>query len=236
MSSFKHIAKNPHRIWFSVTLMILALSIAFAIVAKTGFSKQPKLRVACVGDSTTWGTNATRADGVTYPDCLAKLGRRELHVRNFGVGSTTLLRRSGRAWCDTGELERVIDFRPDVLVIMFGVNDITHPDLLDAFLPDALWLFDQFQSAIPGLDILVVTPTPLAPGDEKQRENTDLATKIIPALRQLAQMTGSSIVEVNQEYPPTLAYLPDGVHPNAQGNRLIAQLVFNAITASSPHP
>lgn len=230
------IDQKSHRVWCQFAWGLLALSLAFAIAAKSGFARHPKLRVACVGDSTTWGTYATRADGVTYPDCLAKLGRRKLQVHNFGVGSTTLLRQSGRAWCDTGQLERAIAFRPDVLVIMFGVNELSHPDLLDDFLPDALWLVDQFQSTNPGLDILVATPTPFAPGDEKQGENTELATKIIPALRQVAQIKGCRMVEINQEYPPTLAYLPDGVHPNAQGNRLIAELVFNAITASIPQP
>lgn len=230
------IGQKSHRVWCQFAWGLLALAIASAIVAQSGFSRRPKLRVACIGDSTTWGTHATRAEGVTYPDCLAKLGRRSLLVRNFGVGSTTLLRRSGRAWCDTGELERTIDFRPDVLIVMFGVNEISHPALLDDFIPDALWLVDQFQCAIPDSAIFIATPTPLAPGEEKQPENTALATKIIPALRQVAQMKGCRMVEVNQEYPPTLAYLPDGVHPNAQGNRLIAELVFNAINASIPQP
>lgn len=230
------IAQKSHCVWCRFAWGFLVLAIASAIVAKSGFATQPKLRVACIGDSTTWGTHATRADGVTYPDCLAKMGRRRLLVRNFGVGSTTLLRRSGRAWCDTGELERAIDFKPDVLIVMFGVNEISHPALLDDFLPDALWLVDQFQRAIPDSAILIATPTPLAPGDEKQPENTELATKIIPALRQVAQMKGCRMVEINQAYPPSLDYLPDGVHPNAQGNRLIAELVFNAINASIPHP
>lgn len=221
-----------HPLKLILALLSIVLAIVLAMTARNGFSTHRKLRVACVGDSTTWGTHATRAEGVTYPDQLAKMGRRTLQVRNFGVGATTLLRQSGRAWCDTGELEQAIAYQPDIVVIMFGVNEISHPDLLGEFLPDALWLIDQFKSAIPDLCIFMATPTPLAPADEKRRENTELRTKIIPTVRQVAQMTGCQVIEVNQAYPPTLDYLPDGVHPNARGNRLIAQLVFEAIKTS----
>lgn len=221
--------QHPRHIWHIFALLFFVLVIVFAIIESICSAPQQKLRVACVGDSTTWGTYATRAEGVTYPDFLAKLGRKTLQVDNFGVGATTLLRRSGRAWCETGELERVIDFQPDVMVIMFGVNEISHPDLLDEFLPDALWLIDQFKGAIPDLNIFIATPTPLAPGDEKSLENTKLRTMIVPALQQVAQMRNCKMIEVNANYPSTLDYLPDGVHPNAQGNRLIAQLAFNAI-------
>jgi sialate O-acetylesterase len=225
----KHIRRPPLYVCCAFALLSVLLAIVFAVVAKIVSDSPRKLRVACVGDSTTWGTHATRAEGVTYPDYLAKLGRRTLEVRNFGVGATTLLRRSGRAWCDTGELERAIAFQPDVVVIMFGVNEISHPDLLGEFLPDALWLVGRFKNAIPGLDVFLATPTPLAPGEEKHRENTELRTKIMPDVRKVAQMAECQMIEVNHDYPPTLGFLPDGVHPNAQGNRLIAQLVFNAI-------
>lgn len=232
----KYIDNRSHGIWRIIALFFMVLVVVLAITAGISSSTHRKLRVACVGDSTTWGTHATRAEGVTYPDYLAKLGRRTLRVRNFGVGATTLLRRSGHAWCDTGELERTIAFHPDIVVIMFGVNEIAHPDLLDGFLPDALWLIGQFNRAIPDVRIFIATPTPFAPENEQSLKNTELATKIIPVWRQVAQMTGCEVIEVNQSYPPTLDFLPDGIHPNAKGNRLIAESVFNAIKESNNHP
>ncbi len=223
-------------IWCIVILMLIVLGVVFAMAARIPSAPHRELRVACVGDSTTWGTHATRAEGVTYPDYLAKLGRRTLQVRNFGVGSTTLLRRSGRAWCDTGELENALAFQPDIVIVMFGVNEISHPELLDDFLPDAIWLVEQFKHAMPNSCIFLSTPTPLAPDDEKHQANMELSTKIIPVLRQVAEKTGCRIIEVNHDYPPTLNYLPDGVHPNARGNRLIAKLAFNAIKNSGKCP
>lgn len=236
MHPHKSIDKHPRSRRGLYFLLFMGLAVACAIVVATLSPFHQKLRVACVGDSTTWGTHATRADGVTYPDYLAKLGRRTLQVRNSGVGATTLLRRSGHAWCDTEEFERTIAFHPDIVVIMFGVNEIAHPDLLDGFLPDALWLVGQFSSAIPDVRIFIATPTPLAPAVEQRLKNSELATKIIPVWRQVAQMTGCEVIEVNQSYPPTLDFLPDGIHPNAKGNRLIAELVFNAIQPSNTQP
>lgn len=225
----KYLDNPPRHCWHMLALAFFFLAIVLAVTAGLRFGTKPKFRVACVGDSTTWGTYETRAKGVTYPDWLAKLGRRELQVGNFGVGAKTLLRRSGRAWCETGELEQAIAFQPDVVVIMFGVNEIACPDLLDEFLPDALWLVEQLKRAIPHVNIFLATPTPLAPEKEKSRENEELRTKIIPDLQQVAQMTGCRMIDVNANYPATLGYLPDGIHPNAQGNRLIAQLVFSSI-------
>lgn len=236
MQSSQSIDRHSRIHWLGFALILCLLVAGFAVITGLRFDAPPKLRVACVGDSTTWGTHATRADGVTYPDFLAKLGKKTLQVRNCGVGATTLLRRSGRAWCDTEELEQTIAFQPDVVVVMFGVNEIVHPDLLGEFQSDALWLIDRFKSAIPGVEILLATPTPYAPGKEKLRENTELHTKIIPVLRQVAEMTGCGMIEVNRAYPPTLEYLPDGLHPNAKGNRLVAQWVFSAINAKGISP
>lgn len=71
---------------------VLSLVRAEAEQPKPSASPMP-VRVACVGDSITFGTGAD--PGKSYPSQLQALLGSGWQVKNFGVGGRTLLRKGG---------------------------------------------------------------------------------------------------------------------------------------------
>jgi len=204
-------------------------------LAPEGFVPPATLRVACVGDSVTRGARAAAAGGATYPEALERLAAGALAVGNFGVDGKTLLARSGRAWRDTAAFADALAFEPDAVVVMFGVNDIAHPDCLGDFAEDGVALCEAFRQQNPDVRFFLCTPTPIAPAETEKEANEALQTVIAPAVAGIARKTGGRVVDVLSRFPATLRRLPDGYHPDGAGNELIARIVFEALgDAGSP--
>ncbi len=82
-----------------------------------------KIKVACVGDSITHGTD----DRVhpAYPSYLQDILGDNFEVGNFGVGGTTLMSSDNisAAYTKCEMYQPGLDFNPDVVIIMLGTND-----------------------------------------------------------------------------------------------------------------
>ena len=185
----------------------------------------PILRIACIGDSITAGVGLS----VTYPDILQTLSSNRWEVANFGVSGTTLLLHSGRAWADTPAAASALEFRPDVVVSMFGINDLAHPKLVHAFADDGVAILNRFREANPDVRFYVCTPTPLAPARSEAAANRAIRETLVPLAENLALRIGARLIPVHAVYPCTTARLPDGTHPDPKGARLLAETVFHAL-------
>lgn len=183
------------------------------------------LRVACIGDSITYGSGLPDRYTQAYPAVLENLAGGRIETGNFGVPSTTLLRNSGRAWMDTPALAEALAFNPHVIVIMFGINDSAHPDLLDQYEADGRALIARFRS-LPALkNVILCTPTPEASVGGPAPANPIIRDRIIPQIRRLAEKEDAGIADIFAVFPRTRRYLPDTVHPNADGAGIIARQV-----------
>jgi lysophospholipase L1-like esterase len=85
------------------------------------------VRVACVGDSITWGLGIPDRGHNSYPAQLAgMLGTNDWEVRNFGVSATTLLHQGDLPYVKKPAYTQAFAFKPDAVVINFGANDSKH--------------------------------------------------------------------------------------------------------------
>ncbi|MFV0269607.1 MAG: hypothetical protein ACK5HT_20995, partial [Draconibacterium sp.] len=77
-----------HSYFTKVTMLVLAFFL-------TSFSneevKKKLVKVACVGDSITFGARLNNPDQHSYPAQLQLLLGKKYQVENFGVGGSTLL-------------------------------------------------------------------------------------------------------------------------------------------------
>lgn len=222
----------------SKTLAVIC--IAFA-TCTTGFTADAEAtRVACIGDSITAGA---RVDAATesYPARLQQMLGDRYEVRNFGLGSATLL-KSGRPniW---QKLPDVQEFRPHIVVISLGTNDTVggkrknweQIDRFDADYSELIVAISQL-STMPR--IVLCTPTSmvlqtkgLAPARlANLQERKPRLQQLCRQIRQLAQTHGSknvSLVDLNSVLRdrPGLVTIADGVHPNREGYSEIARAV-----------
>ena len=85
--------------------------------------------VSCVGDSITKGSGASNVNITAYPAVLQRLLGKRFRVHNFGVGGTTVLKKSSFPYWSTTAYQESLVIKPDIVVAMWGTNDVRCPQL-----------------------------------------------------------------------------------------------------------
>ena len=213
------------------TLLVLPLMTA-AVFAQT------PVRVACLGDSITYGDRLPDRAAQSYPAVLERLSQGRFVVGNFGVnGATALPRVPFRSWIDTRACRDALAFAPDVAVVMLGINDLLgYRDQLADY-PAALRdVVARFQALPAPPRLFLCTLTPIAPPESAQDVNRAIRDTMNPAIRAVAAATGATVIDVSAVYPNRMDWLPDGLHPSPAGAELIARTVLAALAAPRADP
>ena len=192
------------------------------------------IKVACVGNSITYGTGVANREQKAYPVVLQRLLGKGYQVENFGKPGATLLRRGHRPYFDLPEFRAALQFRPDIAVIHLGINDTdprNWPNYRDEFIPDYLALIDSLRAVNPHVRILVARLTPIGvdhprfdSGTRKWRE------EISQAVQQVAEIARVEWIDFYAPLVPHPDWLPDAVHPDARGAEVLAKVAYAGIT------
>jgi sialate O-acetylesterase len=218
-----------------VTIPLLAASLAveFATISSAMAADAAPVRVACVGDSITYGFGFADRERDSYPSRLADLLGKGYEVRGFGVNGATLLKSGTRPYWTQDAYHDALAFRPAIVLIQLGTND-TNPQTWPAhgkdFVNDYTALIESFRQIDANVRIFVCLPPPLF-RDRGKEYDTDaiLSREILPQIREVARGCDAAVVDVNAAVAAKSALFPDGVHPNAEGARLIAEAVHQAL-------
>ena len=81
------------------------------------------VRVACVGDSITYGAGVANRGKNNYPKVLGGLLGAGYESRNFGVSGATLLKKGDLPYWRTGAFKAATEFKPHIVIIKLGTND-----------------------------------------------------------------------------------------------------------------
>ncbi|NHE57901.1 DUF459 domain-containing protein [Cyclobacterium plantarum] len=225
--------------------IILCTSLLFILLAFTSFTKE-KIKVACVGDSITYGARLEDPDSHSYPAQLQTLLGEDYAVENFGVGGCTLIRKgTPTVW---NELPKIKATNPDIIIISLGTNDTCGYgtcgdrkcwEYKDEFESDYRDLVDELSKLSSKPQIYLCAPSPMVletPGLDRERIAGLTIRK--PRLQELIGMTKSVAAEKNVhfidlnaplDHRPELFTESDGVHPNKEGYKAIAELVFRKL-------
>lgn len=210
-------------------------------------SQDPFIYVA-FGDSITFAinqsgvTNETSFRGIVARELEQALGR-PVRAHNAGVGgdiAPTALERVDRA---------VIGRKPDLVTMMYGVNDAGYyrPDTdsfadtprvtLDEFRQCLAQLVDRIQAC--GSALVLLTPLPM----NQHYWGVDLEPYVKNGLNFLVEPNAQAVRDIAAEkdvplvdtyayfdtHPETVDMLPDGIHPNPDGHRVIADLLLPVV-------
>jgi acyl-CoA thioesterase I len=207
----------------AAVIILVALAGVEAYIIQTTplvASKTEQIRVACVGDSLTRGTEYTLF-------LWDHLGSGYI-ISDFGVGGTTVSTVSEKPYRNQTAFELAQNFRPNIVIIMLGTNDAGLNEATDAFKADYTALIGTFQTLPSKPTVFVVQPPPIA--NSTILSNSRLAGTLKPAIAAIAEHTGAILVDA---YTPMLNHeslYTDGVHFNADGARIVADTIYASLS------
>jgi lysophospholipase L1-like esterase len=211
--------------------MVLSLAAtARDVAAADGQSDEP-VKVACVGDSITAGSGIKNRDNY-YPAVLQNMLGQGHEVRNFGVSGATLLEKGNKPYIKQRAYRQALKWRPDVVVIMLGTNDTKKRNWEkhhQHYVADYRALISSFQGANPQAEIHVVLPVPAFPTGFGIRNNV-IREEVLPRARQAAELERANLINLYEPFKDKADLFPDRVHPNAEGAKLMAKHIYNAIS------
>ncbi|MCR4995340.1 MAG: sialate O-acetylesterase [Bacteroidales bacterium] len=219
--------------------------MAFLVVTATAAPRKSKkhiaqpVRVACVGNSVTYGYGLRDRDHEAYPVRLQAMldntyGSGQYDVRNFGHSGATLLYKGHRPYVGLPEFGQAMDFKADWVVIHLGLNDTdprNWPDWKEEFIPNYRALIDSFRVANPEARILVCLMTPIFDRHPRFQSGTrDWHGQIQEAIREVAEGAHAQLVDLYTPLHSRPDLFPDALHPNPEGALILAQTVYGALT------
>jgi acyl-CoA thioesterase-1 len=188
------------------------------------------VRVACAGDSITEGVGVVDRAKDSYPAQLQAILGPKWAVTNFGVGGRTLLRKA-----DPFDIGRALKSKPDAVVIMLGTNDSrqgTWDKFGTEFTGDYGAIIEKFKALDSHPRIWICCPVPVFRPNYGISESI-LTDKVIPAVTEVAKNKEISLIDLHTALLDQKANFPDGVHPNSQAARRIAEAVATALSGSA---
>ncbi len=208
----------------------LLFAMSFALISSANVKAQ-LIKVACVGDSITFGAGVT-VEANRYPTRLGVLLGKGYEVRNFGASGTTMLDDGDFPYKKSDQFLKAIAFIPDVVVIKLGTNDSKPQNIskIVGFYASSMSLVERFQSLNPNITILLAYPAPVIGEGNFDINNEGVKGKIIPLIGQVATEKKIRIIDLYRALFGQEALFPDRVHPNDEGAEVIARAVFEAIT------
>ena len=224
-------------ITLAVAVMAGALFASTSVGAgRTSASKHSAapVKVACIGNSITYGLRVDDRERNCYPAKLQGMLGDGYDVRNFGRSGATLLRKGHRPYNEQPEYAPALDFRPDVAVIHLGINDTDPrdwPDYGDNFVDDYLALIDTLRAVNPDVRIIVANLTPIGTKHPRWRSGTmQWRDSIRAAIPRIAELAGVELIDFATPLIDRPELMPDGIHPNVEGADRLARYTYGAIT------
>ena len=194
------------------------------------------IKVACVGNSITYGIGVKDREKNSYPALLQRMLGDEYIVGSFGKPGATLLNRGHRPYTEQKEYNDALAFNADIIIIHLGVNDTDPrdwPDFRDDFIKDYISLIDSFKSVNSDARIIIAGITPIWDRHPRFLSGTkvwqDEIRDKIHVVADICDVEFIDFYSVLHNYP---FMFPDAIHPNEEGASILAKTVYSAITGN----
>ena len=216
----KHSSKS------TVIIMLAMLLCGVQAVAKT--------KIACVGNSITYGYLIPEREHNSYPAQLQAWLGDEYEVGNFSYPSLTLLNKGDKPYTRHGEYARSLAFNPDIELIKLGTNDSKpkNRQYFDEFASDFQALIDSYRALDSRPRIILMTPTRCFLPADSEIDSAFISGRIVPAVRDVARANDLEVINLHDLFGDVWQshLMPDRLHPSSIGAGMIAQAIGRYLT------
>lgn len=216
-------------------ILVAIVLVAWNLIQMINPKKEVK--IACVGDSLTYGMGVEDREENCYPMVLQNmLGTDSYTIGNFGVNGATLQKEGNQPYWEEKRYEQSVFFEPDIVVLMLGTNDTKEENWKgsEAFRKDYEALIEEYEKLDTKPTVILLTPPVLYQSSEMITDVRASSDSIVSEEAQVILEIGNekelsviNLYELTGNHPEW--YNTDGVHLNAEGAAAMADEVARGI-------
>lgn len=213
-------------------LPALSATIGSELTVRNKLLSGEPVKVVCFGDSVT-GVYYHSGSRRAYTDMLGIALRRasgnaNVEMINAGISGHTTVNALSRIDRD------VLAHKPDLVTVMFGLNDMTRVSLED-YKTNLKTIIEKCRGI--GAEVVLATPNNVINTSSRP---TDKLVKYCDVAREVAQEAGVPVCDTYQQLSGVRSHDPfdwrllmsDSIHPNMAGHKSIAERLAQTITGS----
>ena len=193
-------------------------------------------KVACVGDSITWGFTILNPGKYGYPAVLQQLLGDGFEVRNFGYNDAAARFDSETPYISKKVYRDSLAWEPDIVILMLGTNDTKpwnwNPEI---FRRDYARLVDSYLALPSHPKVVLVAPIRIFRVIRVPviALNPDVLEEgVRPAIHAMAEEKGLQLVDLYDLFDSP-RYCRDGIHPQRRGARMLAEAIHENVDFSA---
>jgi lysophospholipase L1-like esterase len=224
------IRKRDSSLKIAIFLIFVSTFISFAQESK---NVQP-IKVACIGNSITFGAGLVDWRTDSYPAVLGRILGNGYDVKNFGVNGRTALRKSKSSYWNVKQFRRAIVYKPDIVIIKFGTND-SKPEnwqYKDEFEKDYGDLVDAFLNLPSHPKVFICKPIPASAKDYTINDSV-IRNEIIPIIEKVGKAKKVEVIDLYKAFSEKEKLYLDGIHLNEEGCAFMAKEIYKAMTGKA---
>lgn len=201
--------------FFIVGWLVFLVSEAYA---------QSKIRIACIGNSITYGSGLAVRYKESYPAQLQAMLGPGYEVLNFGVSGATMLKKGNKPYWSTPEYQQVLASAANVVLIKLGTNDskLLNRPMMGDFVGDYRDMISTLRKLETKPRIVLLLPVKAFSDEKFGISGTYLKDSIMPSVQKLAYEENLEVLDLYSLFTDKEALLADKIHPNATGDSFIA--------------
>lgn len=206
-------------------------NLACATDAADDVTPETKQTILFVGDSISVGSGASSADkryATVLTNMLNETGGNFAEV-NLGIGGSTLVDQFWPAPNSSGfphRLQQAISEQPDVFVMQHGTNDNALGHSVGRF----LWAYREsirtLKEKVPGITIICTT---ICPSWDALSSTDQWLNQANVGIQEIAALENTLLAQTYLKLQYRRDLLPDGIHPDDAGHRVVAESIFEAL-------
>lgn len=213
---------------------IVAISLVLAFLTGNIYAQiiKPKkynetIRIACVGNSITYGYELKDREHNSYPAKLEKLLGNDYEVRNYGISARTLLKKGDLPYTNEQIFQDALDFNPHVVIIMLGTNDTKPHNWVhkEEFKTDYKSLVTAFDTLETKPKVVICQLVPAFP-DRWGISDSTIVNEVNPLVVEIGKDLKVPVVNMYKPFKNKANLFPDRIHPNIQGADLMARIIY----------
>lgn len=201
--------------------------------------KPGQIKIACVGDSITYGMSIKDRKHHCYPYMLQQLLGEKYNVRNYGLNNRNAMENGAMPYSKEKRFQQSLEFQPDIILLKLGTNDSKKDTWKgrDIWRKDYLKLIEYYRNLDCQPRIILLTPA--SPQPIRLKDGTigtefgiqaEAILEECAVIREIGTEMGFPVIDIHSLTENQTAWFnKDGIHPNAQGAKEIATYVYNCM-------